>query len=129
MNAETRRWIYLISGLAAAVIPILVQVGVLDTGAGESTNTLILTIASLFGAGGAATAARVTHKQIKEGVHDPPLNPIQQINEALPKVLQQQADANATVDMLKQLGGDLAGQVPVIGGIAEQALNSILNPK
>lgn len=129
MNAETRRWIYLISGLAAAVIPVLVQLGVLDGGAGESTNTLILTIASLFGAGGAATAARVTHKQIKEGVHDPPLNPIQQINEALPKVLQQQADANATVDMLKQLGGDLVGQVPVIGGIAEQALNSILNPK
>jgi len=128
VNAETRRWIYLISGLAAAVIPILVQFGVLDGGAGESTNTLILTIASLFGAGGAATAARVTHKQIKEGVHDPPLDPIQQINDALPKVLQQQADANATVDMLKQLGGDLVGQVPVVGGIAEQALNSILNP-
>ena len=128
MNAETRRWIYLVSGLAAAIIPILVQVGVIDTGQGESTNTLILTLASLFGAGGAATAARVTHKQIKEGVHDPPLDPIQQINDALPKVLQQQADANATVDMLKQLGGDLVGQVPVVGGIAEQALNSILNP-
>jgi hypothetical protein len=126
MNAQTRRWLYLATGLAAAVIPILVQLGVIDTGQGESTNTLILTIASLFGATGAATAARHTHQQIKDGLHDPALPPVDQLRESANQVISQAQEAQVNLDVLKDITGSLVGQVPVIGGLVEQALNQLL---
>jgi hypothetical protein len=129
MNAQTRKWFYLISGVIAALIPIGIQVGIIDTGQGDSTTTLLAGLAGLLGGGSALTAGYHTNKQIKEGLHDPPLDPIQQINEALPKVLQQQADANATVDMLRQIGGDIVGSTPVVGGLAQQVLDQLLPPR
>lgn len=126
MNAQTRRWLYLATGLAAAVIPILVQLGVIDTGQGESTNTLILTIASLFGATGAATAARHTHQQIKDGLHDPALPPVDQLRESANQVIAQAQEAQVNLDVLKDITGSLVGQVPVIGGLVQQAMNQLL---
>lgn len=126
MNVQTRRWLYLATGLAAAVIPILVQLGVIDTGQGESTNTLILTIASLFGATGAATAARHTHQQIKDGLHDPALPPVDQLRESANQVISQAQEAQVNLDVLKDITGSLVGQVPVIGGLVQQAMNQLL---
>ena len=126
MNAQTRRWLYLATGLAAAVIPILVQIGFIDTGQGESTNTLILTIASLFGATGAATAARHTHQQIKDGLHDPALPPVDQLRESANQVISQAQEAQVNLDVLKDITGSLVGQVPVIGGLVQQAMNQLL---
>lgn len=126
MNAEMRRWLYLATGVAAAIIPILVQIGVFDTGQGESVNTLILTIASLFGATGAATAAKHTHQQIKEGLHDPPLAPIDQMQEAANKVISQAQEAQNNLDIMKQITNDVVGQVPVVGDLVQQAMNQLL---
>lgn len=135
MNASMRRTFYLVCGILAAAVPLLVQVGVLDTGSGESTNTLITSLASLLGAGGAVTAARVTHTQIKEGIHDPALAPIDAIAEAVPKVLEQQQQANQAVDRLRDLTTQL-NAVPIVGqftapvsdvvdGLADQVLSGI----
>lgn len=141
MTAKMRQNFYLLTGLIAAVIPILVAVGVIDTGQGESTNQIMLSLASLLGAGGAATAAKHVNVQIKEGLHDPPLAPVDQIMEALPKVLANQAQANADVDKLREAAGQLATGIaadfPVIGpiagpvvagvnGLAQQALDQLL---
>ena len=126
MNAQTRRWLYLATGVAAAIIPILVQLGVLDTGQGESTNTLILTIASLFGATGAATAARHVHTQIKDGVHDPALPPVDQLRESANQVIAQAQEAQVNLDVLKDITGSLVGQVPVVGNLVQQAMNQLL---
>jgi len=126
MNVQTRRWLYLATGLAAAVIPILVQLGVIDTGQGESTNTLILTIASLFGATGAATAARHTHQQIKDGLHDPALPPVDQLRESANQVISQAQEAQVNLDVLKDITGSLVGQVPVVGDLVQQAMNQLL---
>ena len=126
MNVQTRRWLYLATGVAAAVIPILVQLGVIDTGQGESTNTLILTIASLFGATGAATAARHTHQQIKDGLHDPALPPVDQLRESANQVISQAQEAQVNLDVLKDITGSLVGQVPVVGDLVQQAMNQLL---
>lgn len=132
MSAHNRRWVYLITGLIAAIIPILTAAGVLDTGQGESTNQIVLSLASLLGAGGAVTAARVTHTQIKEGIHDPALSPIDQIQEAVPKVLAQQQQANDAVDQLRQVTAALTGAMPIVapmvGSLADQVLAQ-LQPK
>lgn len=129
MTADMRRWVYLITGLVAAIVPILVAVGVIDTGQGESVNNLFLSLSSLLGAGGATVAATVTHRQIKDGLHDPALSPIDQIQEAIPQVLDQQAQANAAVEKLKQITNDLVGDVPVVGpatNMVEQVLDQLI---
>lgn len=126
MNAQMRRWLYLATGVAAAIIPILVQIGVFDTGQGESVNTLILTIASLFGATGAATAAKHTHQQIKDGLHDPPLSPIDQMQQSANQVISQAQEAQANLDIMKQITSDVAGQVPIVGDLVQQAMNQLL---
>lgn len=126
MNAGIRRWFYLLSGLVAALIPVGIQVGIIDTGQADSTTTLLAGLAGLIGGGGALTASYHTNKQIKEGLHDPALDPIDQIAEAIPKVLEQQNTANAAVDRLRQITGDLVGVTPIVGGMAQQALDQLL---
>jgi hypothetical protein len=136
-NADTRKWLYLITGLIASVVPILVQTGLLDSGQGDSSATLITSLVALLGGGGALTAAHHTNQQIKEGIHDPALSPIDQIQEAIPQVLSQAADAQANVDKLRQVTGDFLNMattnVPVVGpavvqanSLAQQALDQIL---
>ena len=134
MTAEVRKWFYLISGVLAAMIPVAVQVGVFDTGQADSTATLLASLAGLLGGGGALTAAHHTNKQIKAGMHDPELSPLDQIQEAIPEVLAQAAAANANVDKLREVTGDLLGNgvdvlsavAPQAGSLADQALNQII---
>ena len=126
MKADTRKWFYLITGVVAALLPVGIQVGIIDTGQGDSVTTLIAGLAGLIGGGGALTASYHTNKQIKEGLHDPPLSPIDQITQAIPQVLDQQATANAAVDKLRQITGDLVGATPIVGGMAQQALDQLL---
>jgi hypothetical protein len=136
-NASARKWLYLVTGLLAAIVPILVQTGLLDSGQGDSSATLITSLVALLGGGGALTAAHHTNQQIKAGVHDPALSPIDAIQEAIPQVLNQAAEAQANVDKLRQVTGDLltaaTGSVPVLGpvvadanSLAQQALDQIL---
>ena len=131
MKAEGRRWLYLITGLLAALIPIGVQIGVLDSGQGEQTNTLLVTIASLFGATGATVAARHTHTQIKEGLHDPALPAIDQLQESANQVVAQAQEAQANMDRLREISGSLIegtlGQVPVVGPVAGSLADQVLN--
>lgn len=103
-NPNTRKWFYLIAGLVAALIPILTQAGVIPVDQGDAW---VAALASLAGGGAALTAAHHTNQQVKSGLHDPPLNPIDQVLEAIPQVLNQQAEANANVEKLRQVTGDL----------------------
>ena len=124
-NATTRQWLYTITGLLAAIVPILVQTGLLDSGQGDSSATLITSLVALVGGGGALTAAHHTRVQIKDGVHDPALSPIDQISEAIPQVLTQAAEAQANVDKMRQVAGDFltasTAGVPVLGPVVGQA--------
>jgi len=130
-NVGIRKWWYIISGVVAAVMPILYQSGILN--AGQAV------VGGAVGGVGALTAGAVTHRQQKEGLHDPPLSPIDQITQAIPQVLDQAAQAQANVNMLRQVTGDFltasTNSVPVIGpvvaqanSLAQQALDQILNP-
>lgn len=131
MNAKSRQWVYLVTGLLAALIPIGVQVGLLDAGQGEQSNTLLLTVASLLGAGGAVTAAHHTNKQVREGLHDPALDPIDQLQESANQVVAQAQTAQQNMDKLREISGSLIegtlGQVPVVGPVAGSLADQVLN--
>ena len=124
-SAESRKWLYLFTGLIASIVPILVQTGLLDPGQGDSSATLITSLVALLGGGTALTAAHHTNQQIKDGVHDPALSPIDQISEAIPQVLSQAAEAQANVDKMRQVAGDFltasTAGIPVLGPVLGQA--------
>ena len=123
MTAQVRKWIYLFTGLVAGIIPILIAVGRIDTGQGESANNLMLSLSSLLGAGGATVAAGVVRKQQKEGLHDPALPPADQAIESLKKVASQQQQANADMDRLKNMATSiLAGTTGVVTGAVVDAV-------
>lgn len=123
MTAHMRRWVYLISGLVAGIVPVLIAVGVIDTGQGESVNNLMLSLSSLLGAGGATIAAHQTHKQIGEGIHDPALPPADQALESFKQVAVQQQQANADMDRLRDAANAiLSGGVTAITGVAAAAV-------
>ena len=123
MTAQVRKWIYLFTGLVAGIIPILIAVGLIDTGQGESANNLMLSLSSLLGAGGATVAAGVVRKQQKEGLHDPALPPADQAIESLKKVASQQQQANADMDRLKNMATSiLAGTTGVVTGAVVDAV-------
>ena len=123
MTAQVRKWIYLFTGLVAGIIPILIAVGLIDTGQGESANNLMLSLSSLLGAGGATVAAGVVRKQQKEGLHDPALPPADQAIESLKQVASQQHQANADMDRLKDMATSiLAGTTGVVTGAVVDAV-------
>ena len=123
MTAQVRKWIYLFTGLVAGIIPILIAVGLIDTGQGESANNLMLSLSSLLGAGGATVAAGVVRKQQKEGLHDPALPPADQAIESLKQVASQQEQANADMDRLKNMATSiLAGTTGVVTGAVVDAV-------
>jgi hypothetical protein len=143
MNASFRKYWYLATGLIAALIPIAIQFGLLDAGQANNTSTLITTIGSMLGAGGALTASAVTHKQQQEGMPESgPTNPLEIITRNAPVVLQQAAEAQANVDKMREVTADLVtgltntlNATPIVGGmvapttdLAQQAINSILRP-
>ena len=126
-SAETRKWMYLVTGLIASIVPILVQTGILDPGQGDSSATLITSLVALLGGGSALTAAHHVNVQQKAGIHDPALSPIDQIQEATAKVLSEANAANANVDKLRQMTGDIltasTADVPIVGPVVQQANN------
>jgi hypothetical protein len=127
MSAVTRRLFYLVSGLIAAVIPVGIQMGVLDTGSGENAKVLLATIGSMLGAGGALTASAVTHRQIKSGLHDVQ-DPTDIVLSNIPKVLDEAATAQANVEKMRQATDDLfgaTGSAAPAGSLTQQVLSKI----
>jgi hypothetical protein len=127
-SASTRRWFYLVSGLLAALIPIGLQVGLIDTGQTENLTTLLVTVGSMLGAGGALTASAVTHKQIKEGLHEQQ-DPTNLVLNNIPRVLDEAATAQANVEKMRQITDELfkggqASTVPV-GSLTQQVLDKL----
>jgi hypothetical protein len=121
----SRQWFYILSGLLATVLPTLSAAGVLPPEAGVGGGVV--------GGAGALTAGAVVSKQRRDGLHDE-VDPIDQIQAAIPEVLAQAAQANANVDKLREVTGDLLGNgvdvlsavSPQAGSLADQVLNQII---
>jgi len=141
MNAQFRKYWYLFTGLIAAVIPIAIQFGLFSETQGNNTTTLLTTLGSMLGAGGALTAGAVVHKQQQEGIAEAAdaSDPLAIIE----STIQQAADAQANVDKMRSDAGNLLNSlsqtlnvtpIAMIPGMTDvnntaiQALNKILIP-
>lgn len=109
MSANTRKIVYLVCGLAAALIPIAAQTGLITF---DQSDAWVTALASIAGGGAAVGAGVMVHKQQAEGIHDPALDPIDQVTESAKQILAQQESANAAADRLRQVTGDLLTGIP-----------------
>lgn len=102
---KVRQWWYLIAGAIAAIIPILVQLGVLGSEQARSSGVLIETLSSLIGGAGALTAGTILSKQRKQGNVD--LSPIDLVVNNIPVVYEQAVRAEANVRKMQNVANDV----------------------
>lgn len=123
MKVQLRQWFYLVSGVVASIVPILIATGVLDKGTAQSWTTLIGVLGSLLGAGAATTAGVIVKRQRDEGlVGDSPEEIL--INH-MDKVIKNADDANAALSRVKVAAGQalsLDAPAPTVGSLADAIL-------
>lgn len=128
--AKVRQWWYLIAGAIAALIPILVQIGVIGTDQARSGGVLLETLSSLIGGAGALTAGTILSKQRKNGTVDQ--SPIDLVINNIPVVYEQALRAEANVKKMQSVANDVLGGLPTSlappsadGSLANAAMKDI----
>lgn len=132
MTPQVRQWLYTISAVASAVIPLLVAYKVIDTSlAGAWVN--VIGVLGALATGGAATAAVVTAKQRKDGTLDFTGTPAQQAIEAIQATISQASTAASDLARVKTAVGDALNTVDTVvdvvapGSLVDQLLDAV-NP-
>lgn len=125
-----------LSGLLG-LVGIAATFGLVTQDQAASVGGVATATTTLLGAVGTLVASFRTKKQINNGTFDPapppvivapPISTADQIANAIPNVLQQAADGIAEVEKIKQAATTAFGNVPLVGGLAQQIINSFKLP-
>lgn len=124
MTPQIRQWLYTISAIASALIPLLVTYKVLDPSSGTAWINLVGVLGALGGTG-AATAAVMTSRQRKDGTLDFTGSPAQQAIEAIQATVAQATTAATDLEKVKTAVTDVLSSIPVVGNVLDvvEALN------
>lgn len=129
MTPHIRQWLYTISAVASAVIPLLVFYEVI----GSDEASAWVNVVGILGAvatGGSATAAVVLNRQRKEGTLDFTGSPAEQAIGALQAAVGQAVRAATDLDKVKHAAIDIVGQVEQVtdivapGSLVDRMLDS-----
>lgn len=129
MTPQVRQWIYTVSAILTAIIPLLVGYHVLDaTTAGAWVN--VIGVLGALGSGGAATAAVVLAKQRHEGTLDFTGSAAEQAIAAIQATVDQAAHAATDLDKVRTAVSEVVGQVTqavsvVPGSLVDELLKSV----
>lgn len=121
MTPKIRQWLYTISAVASALIPLLVTYKVLDPTSGSAWVNLI-GILGVLGTGGAATAAVVTARQRHDGTLDFTGTPAQQAIEAIQATVAQATNAASDLDRVRTAVTDVLSSLPVVGDVLDAVI-------
>lgn len=136
MTPNVRQWLYTISAIATALIPLLVAYKVLDPNAASAWVNVIGILGAL-GSGGAATAAVVLSRQRKTGTLDFTGTAAEQAIAAIQATVNQAETASTDLDKVKTAVTDaLNGTITAVGTIGAVAgpltadlINAVLGKK
>ena len=121
MTPQIRQWLYTVSAIASALIPLLVTYKVLDPSSGSAWTNLIGVLGAL-GTGGAATAAIVTSRQRKDGTLDFTGSPAQQAIDAFQATVNQAATAATDLEKVRSAVGELLAEpIPAASSSSDPA--------
>jgi hypothetical protein len=123
VKAQVRQWFYLISGVVAGIIPMLMAFHIIDQGQAENWYSLFGILGSLLGAGAATTAGVVVKKQRDAGLVGD--SPEEVLMNHMDKVIRDASNANAALERVKVAAGSalsLQAPEPTAGSLADAVL-------
>jgi hypothetical protein len=123
--SKIRVYFYLFSGLVASIVPILLAFGVLSADKGNNLIAVVGSIGSLIGAGAAGTAGTILSKQRKDPSVAIGTDAAEVVIANLPKVAEQVQKAQNDLDRVRDAVSSAVNQVPVLGPLASQVINSL----
>ena len=124
MSPKVRQSIYQIGTIVPALLGLLLIWGGIDAGAAEHVNQIVAGFVAIFGSAAPATAAREVKKQRNDGTFESAA-PVDQVINGVQAVIEAQKQAQAEVERVKSVLSDVVSDVPVLGPLGKQVLDSI----
>lgn len=135
MTPQIRQWIYTISAIASALIPLLVTYKVLDPNSGSAWTNLVGVLGAI-GTGGAVTAAAVVAKQRRNGTilgADPAQQAITAIQATIDRATSSVGDLEKVRSAVSEVLGATNPALNVVdlvsGGLADQLVQTVVGEK
>ncbi|QFG08591.1 holin [Mycobacterium phage Vanisoa] len=126
--SKIRQYFYLASGAIAGILPVLTFFKLVSSEQALNLSALVDNFGSLIGAAAAGTAGVILAKQRKDGTVDaPPVEPVDIVVAAIPKVIENAAKAQADLKRLQEAAAEAVSNVPVYGDDAKAIINSLPN--
>ena len=127
MTPKIRQSAYLLGTVATSLVTLLALWRGIDSHTASALTNALTGLLGLLGVGASATAGVVLSKQRKEGVLET-LSPVDQAITAIEATVAQVTSASADLDRVKNAVGDIFGNLPVVGPLAQQVIRSVKLP-
>lgn len=124
MPPKARKLLYVFGVVVFAALTVLSTFKVIDPNTAASVSAALTSVLGLFGVTVAGTAAYNTNKQINRGAFDE-VDPADQVINGINAVREQQQSAQAAADRVRDALSNAVGDIPVLGPLAQQAINSL----
>jgi len=124
MPPKFREVLYVFGVVVFAALAVLSTLKVIDADTAASVSAAVTSIMGLFGVTVAGTAAYNVSKQQKKGTFDE-VDPADQVINGINAVLAQQQSAQQAADRVKDALSNAVKDIPVLGPLAQQAINSL----
>jgi len=124
MTPKFRQILYVIGVIAFAALTLLSTVHIIDPNTAASVSAVLTTILGLFGVTISGVAGYHVTQQVNKGAFSP-TSPADQVINGLDAITAAAQQAQADVQRVKDAVGNAVSQVPVLGPLAQQALNNL----
>jgi isocitrate lyase len=124
MSPKVRQILYVFGVVVFAALTVLSTFKIIDPGTAASVSAALTSVLGLFGVTVAGTAAYNVNKQRHDGAFQS-VDPADQVVNGINAVLAQQQAAQEAANRVKDALSNAVKDVPVLGPLAQQAINSL----
>lgn len=124
MKPKARQILYTAGVVAFACLTVLSTFKVIEPDVAANVSAAVTTVLGLFGVTVSGTAAYNVTKQAKNGAFDE-VSPADKVVNSINEVLVQAQTAQAEVERVKDAVSQAVKDVPVLGPLAQQAIDSL----
>jgi glucan phosphoethanolaminetransferase (alkaline phosphatase superfamily) len=125
MSPKVRQMLYSAGVVTFALLTLLSTLRVIDQDVASSVSALVTAVLGVFGVTVSGTAAWAVTKQQHDGTFTRSADPAEQVVAGLNAVVEQANNAQAQMDRVKDAVSAAVKEVPVLGPLAQQALDQL----
>ena len=127
MSPKARQTVYAVGTIATSIVTVLALWNGIRPEVASSLVTAITALGGLLGAGAAATATAVVTRQQRNGTFEN-MSPVDQAITGIQTTVDQFNSATTDFERIKAAASDVFGNIPVIGPLAQQVIDSAKLP-